>query len=126
MRPYFELDRVFRDGIFHAATRLYGITFTERPDLRVDVVSLWNEPNHVAWMSPHEFSAALYRDLYATERLGMGPVGFGLLTTVMALGGLYVREIGGDWGNVGQIVFFAGAVVVLTYWAAEAARLLRR
>ena len=26
--------------------------------------------------------------LYATERLGMGPVGFGLLSTVMALGGL--------------------------------------
>lgn len=26
--------------------------------------------------------------LYATERLGMGPVGFGLLTTVMAVGGL--------------------------------------
>ncbi|MFC4007899.1 M3 family metallopeptidase [Nonomuraea purpurea] len=34
MRPYFELNRVYRDGIFHAATRLYGITFTERPDLR--------------------------------------------------------------------------------------------
>ena len=26
--------------------------------------------------------------LYATQRLGMGPVGFGLLTTVMAIGGL--------------------------------------
>ncbi|MFI7703447.1 M3 family metallopeptidase [Nonomuraea sp. NPDC049480] len=33
MRPYFELNRVYRDGIFHAATRLYGVTFTERPDL---------------------------------------------------------------------------------------------
>lgn len=37
----------------------------------------------------------------------------GSYLTVMALGGLYVREIGGAWGNVGQIVFFAGAVVVL-------------
>ncbi|GFE82135.1 histidine kinase [Steroidobacter agaridevorans] len=37
----------------------------------------------------------------------------GSYLSVMALGGLYVREIGGDWGNVGQIVFFAGAVVVL-------------
>lgn len=37
----------------------------------------------------------------------------GTYLTVMALGGLYVREIGGAWGNVGQIVFFAGAVVVL-------------
>ncbi|MEV4837100.1 M3 family metallopeptidase [Nonomuraea sp. NPDC049486] len=33
MRPYFELGRVFRDGVFEAATRLYGVTFTERPDL---------------------------------------------------------------------------------------------
>ena len=31
----------------------------------------------------------------------------------MAIGGYYVREIGGEWGRVGQIVFFAGAAVVL-------------
>jgi putative PEP-CTERM system histidine kinase len=37
----------------------------------------------------------------------------GAYLTVMAVGGYYVREIGGAWGNVGQIVFFAGAVVVL-------------
>ncbi|SDJ64423.1 peptidyl-dipeptidase Dcp [Nonomuraea maritima] len=34
MRPYFELNRVYRDGVFFAATKLYGITFAERPDLR--------------------------------------------------------------------------------------------
>ncbi|MFF2051620.1 M3 family metallopeptidase [Leifsonia sp. NPDC058194] len=33
MRPYFEAERVLRDGVFHAATRLYGITFEERPEL---------------------------------------------------------------------------------------------
>ncbi len=33
MKPYFELDRVLEDGVFFAATRLYGITFSERPDL---------------------------------------------------------------------------------------------
>ncbi|MBT2531478.1 M3 family metallopeptidase [Arthrobacter sp. ISL-48] len=33
IRPYFELDRVLRDGVFHAATSLYGITFHERDDL---------------------------------------------------------------------------------------------
>ncbi|MFD6095393.1 M3 family metallopeptidase [Nocardiopsis flavescens] len=33
LRPYFELDRVFADGVFHAATGLYGITFTARADL---------------------------------------------------------------------------------------------
>lgn len=34
LRPYFELDRVLKDGLFHAATSLYGITFTERSDLQ--------------------------------------------------------------------------------------------
>lgn len=33
LRPYFELDRVLNDGVFHAATSLYGITFHERGDL---------------------------------------------------------------------------------------------
>ncbi|MEU8247977.1 M3 family metallopeptidase [Nonomuraea sp. NPDC048916] len=33
MRPYFELDRVYLDGVFYAATRLYGVTFGERTDL---------------------------------------------------------------------------------------------
>ncbi|RPE76483.1 MULTISPECIES: M3 family metallopeptidase [unclassified Frondihabitans] len=33
MRPYFEADRVLRDGVFYAATQLYGLRFEERPDL---------------------------------------------------------------------------------------------
>ena len=33
MRPYFEAERVLRDGIFFAAERLYGLTFHDRPDL---------------------------------------------------------------------------------------------
>ena len=33
LRPWFELERVLTDGVFYAANRLYGITFTERPDL---------------------------------------------------------------------------------------------
>ena len=33
MRPYFEAERVLHDGVFFAATKLYGVTFTERPDL---------------------------------------------------------------------------------------------
>jgi peptidyl-dipeptidase Dcp len=35
IKPYFELDRVLRDGAFFAATQLYGITFVERTDLPV-------------------------------------------------------------------------------------------
>ncbi len=33
LRPWFEAERVLHDGVFRAATQLYGITFTERPDL---------------------------------------------------------------------------------------------
>lgn len=33
LRPYFELDRVLTQGVFAAATALYGITFEERPEL---------------------------------------------------------------------------------------------
>ncbi len=33
LRPWFEAERVLQDGVFFAATQLYGITFTERQDL---------------------------------------------------------------------------------------------
>jgi len=33
LRPYFELDRVLRDGVFFAAEQVYGITVRQRPDL---------------------------------------------------------------------------------------------
>ncbi|WP_438352821.1 M3 family metallopeptidase [Microbacterium sp. CJ88] len=33
LRPWFEAERVLRDGVFRAATDLYGITFAERTDL---------------------------------------------------------------------------------------------
>jgi peptidyl-dipeptidase Dcp len=35
LKPYFEFDRVLIDGVFFAATKLYGITFKERKDLPV-------------------------------------------------------------------------------------------
>jgi peptidyl-dipeptidase Dcp len=35
LKPYFELNRVLKDGVFFAANKLYGITFTERKDIPV-------------------------------------------------------------------------------------------
>jgi peptidyl-dipeptidase Dcp len=35
VRPYLELGRVLRDGVFFAANKLYGITFQQRKDLPV-------------------------------------------------------------------------------------------
>jgi peptidyl-dipeptidase Dcp len=33
VKPYFELNKVLEDGVFFAATQLYGITFKERKDI---------------------------------------------------------------------------------------------
>lgn len=33
MRPYFEAERVLQNGVFFAATKVFGITFAERTDL---------------------------------------------------------------------------------------------
>jgi peptidyl-dipeptidase Dcp len=35
LKPYFEINRVLQDGVFYAATQLYGITFKERHDIPV-------------------------------------------------------------------------------------------
>jgi len=35
IKPYFELDRVLKDGVFYAAHELYGLTFKQRHDLPV-------------------------------------------------------------------------------------------
>ncbi|HKL53330.1 MAG TPA: M3 family metallopeptidase, partial [Wenzhouxiangellaceae bacterium] len=35
IKPYFELDSVLINGVFHAAEQVYGLTFKERPDLPV-------------------------------------------------------------------------------------------
>ena len=35
LRPYFELDNVLRNGVFYAASKLYGLSFVERKDLPV-------------------------------------------------------------------------------------------
>ncbi len=48
LRPYFELNSVLENGVFHAATRLYGLTFVERPELPVyqEDVRIWEVFDH--------------------------------------------------------------------------------
>ena len=54
VKQYFDLNRVFEDGVLHAATQLYGITFSKRSDLPVyhpDVITyeVFNEDgSHLA------------------------------------------------------------------------------
>jgi putative PEP-CTERM system histidine kinase len=47
-------------------------------------------------------------------------IAVGVYLTVMGLGGFYVRQIGGEWGRVGQIVFMAGSLVILVSLTASA------
>ena len=35
LKPYFELNKVLKDGVFYAANKLYGITFKQRHDIPV-------------------------------------------------------------------------------------------
>lgn len=48
----------------------------------------------------------------------------GIYLLVMALAGYVIRDLGGSWGNVGQILFFVGAAGVLVFLMASGA--LRR
>jgi peptidyl-dipeptidase Dcp len=43
LKPYFELNHVITDGVFFAASKLYGLTFKERKDLPVYLpdVRIW-------------------------------------------------------------------------------------
>nr|WP_298128644.1 peptidyl-dipeptidase Dcp [uncultured Pseudoxanthomonas sp.] len=60
IRPYFELDRVLKDGVFFAAHELYGITATERkdipvyhPDVRVfDIIDADGTPLALFYLDP--------------------------------------------------------------------------
>jgi peptidyl-dipeptidase Dcp len=73
LRPYFELDRVLTDGVFFAATSLFGITFHERKDL-----------------------AGYHEDVRIWEVRDADGTGLGLF-----LGDYYTRETkrGGAWMN---------------------------
>lgn len=48
LRRHFELDRVLKHGVFEAASRLFGITFQERSDLRgyLPDVRVWEVFDH--------------------------------------------------------------------------------
>lgn len=69
IEPYLELGRVLRDGVFHAAGRLYGLTFRERRDLPVyhPDVQVWDVLDHDGTQL-----ALFYTDLYARDNKNGG------------------------------------------------------
>ena len=63
LRPYFELSRV-KDGVFGLATKLYGITFKENPDIPVyhpDVTA------YEVYDKDDSYLAVLYTDFHPRE-----------------------------------------------------------
>lgn len=83
VKQYFDLNRVFEDGVLFAATQLYGITFAKRADLPVyhpDVVTyeVFNEDgSHLA---------LLYCDFYRRDSKRGGAWMSSLLTQSKLLG----------------------------------------
>jgi len=69
VKPYFELNRVLEDGVFYAATKLYGIAFKERHDLPVyqedvRVFELFNEDGSTIGL--------FYADFFKRDNKGGG------------------------------------------------------
>jgi len=63
LRPWFEAERVLRDGVFFAASRLYGLRFAERDELRG-----WNDEVRVFEVSDDDGPLGLYLlDLYTRD-----------------------------------------------------------
>ena len=62
LRPYYELNHVFLDGVFFAANKEYGLTFKERHDLPVyqPDVRVW-EVFRSRWQTARDFHRRLLR-----------------------------------------------------------------
>lgn len=69
IKPYFALDKVLQDGVFWAATQLFGITFIERFDIPVyhPDVRVWEIFDHTG-----EGMALFYGDFFARDSKGGG------------------------------------------------------
>lgn len=94
VRPYFELQSVLENGVFHAATRLYGITFERRSDLPV-----WH-PDVQVWEVFDEDGSPIglmYGDFHARpgKRGGAWMNSFVLQSSL-----LYTRPVTGNHLNI--------------------------
>ncbi|MCU6671480.1 peptidyl-dipeptidase Dcp [Enterobacteriaceae bacterium H4N4] len=69
VKPYFALNTVLTDGVFWAATQLFGITFVERPEIPVyhPDVRVWEINDHHG-----EGMALFYGDFFARDSKGGG------------------------------------------------------
>ncbi len=83
IKPYFELDRVLKDGVFYAATQLYGLTFQERHDLPV-----WNPDVRVfeVFDADGKSLALFYADYFKRDNKNGGAWSSSIVTPSKLLG----------------------------------------
>lgn len=87
LRPFLEMNRVLVDGVFFAATKLYGITFKERSDLPLyhpdtQVFEVFNEDGSplalfvVDWYARPSKKGGAWANAYVSQShlLGVKPV----------------------------------------------------
>jgi peptidyl-dipeptidase Dcp len=69
VRPYFEINNVLQNGLFYAATQMYGITFKERHDIPV-----YNPDVRVFEVFDQDGSslALMYFDFFKRDNKGSG------------------------------------------------------
>ena len=100
VKPYFELDRVLKDGVFFAANQMYGLTFKERkdlpayhPDVRVFEVFDQDGKSLALWYADYfarpSKSGGAWEDSFVdeTELLGTHPVVFNVANFTKPAGG---------------------------------------
>jgi len=88
LRPYYELRRVLVDGVFFAATKLYGITFEERKDLKgyspdMFVFEVFNEDGSPLGLFLGDFYARPNKDGGAWNNAYVVPAGLTGTKTVV-------------------------------------------
>ena len=64
IKPYFEVTRVLRDGVFYAASQLYGLAFVQRRDLPVYHPDVWT---YEVFDDDGTSVALLYVDLFKRD-----------------------------------------------------------
>lgn len=91
--------------------------------------SAWNARGVVVALMAPIMALAVRRnpqwslDIFVSRQVAFYTTTFvaaGVYLVAMALAGYVIRDLGGSWGSVGQILFFVGAAIVLIFLMASA------
>lgn len=140
------LEQIYRNSSQHARTALKFFTIGAGAMFAYDLVlysqaellgglslEMWNARGALSALAAPLIAVAARRnpawslDIFVSRQAVFYTTTFlivGAYLIVAAVGGYYVKEFGGAWGGVGQVVFVAGACIALV--SLIASRTLRR